>query len=167
MILVESKQRARLSAARCCESASTECEGLRRLKKMWCLPNSTSMELLLSEAASRQIPSALTTIETEWIRPATSSDFSNLTKELVASTRATYPHHWPARDALGVAACSLRTRLPVMQPSSQDWSASNNRKHLELYLSCSKDWVSNRHQHSSMHVGDVAVVTAPLQKVNV
>ena len=61
-----------------------------------------------------------------------------LTKDLVASTRVTYPHHWPIGDVLGRAPCSLRTQLPTLQPSSRDWRADIDRTHAELYLSWSK-----------------------------
>ena len=52
---------------------------------------------------------------------------------------------------------ALSQRVKVCSLSS----AGINRNHLELYLSCSKDSDSNRHHHSSMHVDDVAFVTAP------
>ena len=61
-----------------------------------------------------------------------------LTKDLVASTRVTYPHHWPIGDILGRAPCSLWTWLPTLQPSSWDWRADIDRAHAELYLSWSK-----------------------------
>ena len=61
-----------------------------------------------------------------------------LIKDLVASTRVTYPHHWPVGDVLGRARCSLRTRLPTLQPSSWDWRAAIDRAHVELYLSWNK-----------------------------
>ena len=59
-------------------------------------------------------------------------------KTFVASTRVTYLHHWPVGDVLSGAPCSLRTRLPTLQPSSRDWRVDIDRAHAELYLSWGK-----------------------------
>ena len=144
MTVVESNNMCAGQSLETVGSVSSVCEGVCRLKKTWCLPNSNFI--------------VWRRVKTDSLHTCRCRNW--VTKDLVASTRAMYPHHWSAGDVLGRAPCALRKRLPTLQPSSQDWRADINRTHAELYLSWSKDSLSNQHRHSSMHVDDVAVATA-------